>query len=299
MKFAAKQSLINRLKTWGWVFLYLGTWFALVNVLSAPLYFIFREVKFFSSQDLFPLLRQLAVLLATLLVTIVFCNFVHKEKFMAIGLNAIKARWKDLLFGMLYGVFPISLGFMLCYAGGLVHVTEIRFVSGILFSFILFVVIAFGEEIMLRGYVLRQFMASYNKYIALIVSSVLFMLMHVFNKNISFLGLLNIFLAGVLLGMYYIHRKNLWFPIGLHFTWNFFQGPVFGFAVSGGYTGDSIISQQAVSGKDWLTGGAFGFEGSAIAGIIVAILIMVVHFQYRKKCVISKSKAYPIKNRYI
>jgi membrane protease YdiL (CAAX protease family) len=222
-------------------------------------------------------------LLATLLVTILFCNFIHKEKFTDIGLNAIKARRKDLLFGLLYGILPISFGFMLFYALGLIRVTEIRFVSGILSSLVLYIIVSFNEEIMLRGYVLRRFMSSHNKYIALIIASALFMVLHVFNKNVSFLGLFNLFLAGLLLGVYYIHRQNLWFPIGLHFTWNFFQGPVFGFAVSGGTTTNNIINQQLTSEKDWLTGGAFGFEGSVIAGIIVIVLIVVVHFQYRKQ----------------
>ena len=287
MELAKKQCLINRFKTWGWVFLYLIAWIVTIIILSTPFRLIFGENKVFNSQTLFSLLQQLLILLATLLVTILFCNFVHKEKLTDIGLNDIKARQKDLLFGLLYGLLPISVGFMLFYAVGLIRITEIRFISDILFSFILFVMVAFNEEIMLRGYVLRRFMTSYNKYIALIISSALFMLMHVFNGNISFLGMFNIFLAGMLLGMYYIHRQNLWFPIGLHFTWNFFQGPVFGFAVSGETIASNIIKQQSISEKDWLTGGAFGFEGSAIASIIVIILIIVVHFQYRKKHLIS------------
>ena len=131
------------------------------------------------------------------------------------------------------------------------------------------------EEIMVRGYMLNNFMSSMNKYFALIVTSFCFMIIHLMNANISIIGMINLFLAGLLLGIFYIHKTNLWFPIGMHLTWNFFQGPVFGYEVSGFHT-QSIITQE-IKGNPIITGGEFGFEGSILATVISIIMIVVIH----------------------
>ena len=98
------------------------------------------------------------------------------------------------------------------------------------------------------------------------------MVMHIGNPNMSAIPLFNLFLAGLFLGIYCIHRKNLWFPIGAHFTWNYFQGPVLGFEVSGNVV-DSIFI-QSLAGSDLITGGQFGFEGSIILTTFMIIGII-------------------------
>ena len=118
-----------------------------------------------------------------------------------------------------------------------------------------------------------------NKYYALILSSVLFSLMHIINANLTMIGVVNLFLAGILLGIYYIHKTNLWFPIGMHLTWNFFQGPVFGYKVSGFQT-ESILTQE-IQGNSIITGGAFGFEGSILATLLSIIMIILIHNKTR------------------
>ena len=107
--------------------------------------------------------------------------------------------------------------------------------------------------------------------------------MHLGNANISTVGFINIILAGILLGIYYIHKQNLWFPIGIHFTWNLFQGPVLGFEVSG-YETVSVIN-QTVQGNELLTGGEFGFEASLLATVLMVVAIIVIHFQFKEKTI--------------
>ncbi|MFB6305754.1 MAG: CPBP family intramembrane glutamate endopeptidase, partial [Flavobacteriales bacterium] len=85
---------------------------------------------------------------------------------------------------------------------------------------------------------------------------------------------------GMLLGVYYIHKRDLWFPIMLHLTWNFFQGPVFGFKVSG-IAGDKSMLNQQLNGPIWLTGGEFGFEGSLLLTILLIIAIIIIHYSYK------------------
>jgi len=81
------------------------------------------------------------------------------------------------------------------------------------------------------------------------------------------------------LGIYYIHKQNLWFPIGIHFTWNLFQGAVLGFEVSGTKT-VSMITQN-IQGNELITGGEFGFEASLLATILMIVSIIVIHLKYR------------------
>jgi hypothetical protein len=134
---------------------------------------------------------------------------------------------------------------------------------------------------MVRGYILNNFFDSMDKYIALIISSLLFAAMHLANANITLLSVTNIFLAGILLGIYYVHKQNLWLPITLHFSWNFFQGPIFGFEVSGVDVRGAI--SQDIQGSDLVTGGQFGFEGSIIATLLMVLAIVILHYTYQGK----------------
>jgi membrane protease YdiL (CAAX protease family) len=134
---------------------------------------------------------------------------------------------------------------------------------------------------MIRGYILSNFFDSMNKYIALIISSLLFAVMHLANANVTVVSLVNIFLAGILLGIYYVHKQNLWLPISLHFSWNFFRGPIFGFEVSGVDIRGVIV--QDIHGPDLLTGGSFGFEGSVIATLLMIITIVLLHYRFQEK----------------
>ena len=130
----------------------------------------------------------------------------------------------------------------------------------------------------MRGYILKNLCESFNKYIALIFSSMVFMLMHIGNPNISVLSVINLFLAGIFLGIYCIHKNNLWFPIGAHFTWNYFQGPIFGFEVSGNKV-KSLFNQNLI-GSDIITGGEFGFEGSILLTFLMIIGIIYLDIRY-------------------
>jgi len=77
--------------------------------------------------------------------------------------------------------------------------------------------------------------------------------------------------AGLLLGAAYKYSGTLWLPIGIHWAWNFTQGNIFGFEVSGNDAGASFL-KSTVSGPDWLTGGAFGAEASVIPVFLGLIL---------------------------
>ena len=239
----------------------------------------------FENTSLQELSLSFSSFIGTFLVIGLFMQFVDKEKFIDLGFKT-KGKLKEFIVGIVAGLIVMGLGYYLLSSMGQLSFQSINFdMQEILISFLLFTIVAIVEETLLRGYVLRNLMYSFNKYIALILSSILFSLMHGFNPNIDTFALIELFLAGILLGQSYIHTKNLWFPIALHFSWNFFQTH-FGFNVSGQDT-YSLIEFSIVENNLW-NGGDFGFEGSWLS-IISSIIMIILVERYFKKNAIKNS----------
>ena len=210
-----------------------------------------------------------------------FMKYIDKEPLINIGLQ-VKGRLKDFNFGLLIGL--LIMGFAYFF---LLLINEIAFVNidfnlnKVLLSIVLFMGVSVFEEIIFRGYVLKNLLESFNPYVALFVSSLFFSLIHGANPNVTLLGLSNIFLAGIFLGASYVFTKNLWFPIALHFSWNFFQA-MFGFKVSG-LDSYSIIKFDIIE-NNYINGGEFGFESSVLSLIIIIIFTIII-WKYFKSTV--------------
>ncbi|WP_321319963.1 type II CAAX endopeptidase family protein [Labilibaculum sp.] len=223
--------------------------------------------------------------IGTLLLIWLFTRFIDRKKMIDLGLSFQK-RTKDIIYGLLAGFIMMGAGSLILYFSGNLTFNSITFnLIGLAQSVVLFILVSINEEVFVRGYLLRNFMDSMNKYIALISSSLIFMALHLMNPNVSLVGITNIFLAGLLLGIGYIFTKNLWFPLALHFSWNFFQGPIFGFEVSG--TSSSSLISQSIQGNEILTGGQFGLEGSIIATVLCSLGIVLFWMVYKKQNVLS------------
>lgn len=208
-----------------------------------------------------------------------FMKFVDQESWKQMGFYT-KNRVSDLFTGIGIGLVIMLAGYYLLLILDEIYFKELVFNPvELLIAVLLFVIVAFVEETLLRGYVLRNLMLSFNKYSALLVSSVLFAAMHAFNPNVDFFSLFNIFLAGILLGISYLYTKNLWFPIGLHFGWNLFQS-LFGFNVSG-QDFYSIVEYTITEPTLW-NGGNFGFEGSFFSIIFQLITITAIVGYYNR-----------------
>lgn len=222
-------------------------------------------------------------LIGLFVVLWIFMKYVDHEKFINLGLHL---KSKHFYAGAMLGFFIMAIAYLV-----LSQLNEIAFVKiifeikEIILSLGLFLVVAINEELLLRGYVLRNLMYSFNKYTALVISSILFSVLHGFNPNMNWLSFLNLFLAGLLLGSTYIFTKNLWFPIALHFSWNFFQS-LFGFNVSG----QDIYSliEFKITKANLINGGLFGFEGSIFCVVIQLVLITTIFIYYNKSAFQSK-----------
>lgn len=200
-----------------------------------------------------------------------------------LGLS-LKGRWKDLLAGLGVAVLLYVVGFGLSLLTGTVEVAGVQLVpSALLGTLLLFLLVAVTEEVMLRGFVLGRMLAGgMNRFVALFLSSALFSAMHLFNPNFALLPFVNILLAGCLLGASFLYTRNLCFPIALHWFWNWMQGPVLGYEVSGMNSGESLLTLR-LTGSDLLTGGSFGFEGSLLCTVLLIVGTLAIIGYYERR----------------
>lgn len=133
------------------------------------------------------------------------------------------------------------------------------------------------EEVATRGWLLTRIAARTNLPIAIAISSSLFGILHLGNAGVTFLSLLNIILDGVLAALLFIYTDSIWLVVAQHGTWNYVQGNLLGFQVSGTGADASIFSFTMGSGPDWLTGGAFGAEGSIITTLVLLLSVVIVY----------------------
>jgi len=215
----------------------------------------------------------------------IFMKFIDKQPLIEIGLQT-KGRLKEFNYGLIMGLVIMAFAYVsLSLIGEIVFENYTFNLQKIFLSIILFVGVSVFEEVIFRGYMLKNLLESFNPYVALFISSIFFSLIHGSNPNVTTLGLCNIFLAGFFLGASYIFTKNLWFPIALHFSWNFFQS-MFGFKVSG-LDSYSII-EFTIPENNMLNGGEFGFESSLLS-IIILIIGTFIIWNYFKKNHLEKS----------
>ena len=220
-------------------------------------------------------------LIGHILIVFFFRKYVDKQTIVSLGFGK-EFIIKDILLGLLFGFCIMLLGFVCLIMNKQIIFKSFLFKPiDFLLSVGVFIFVAVFEEIFLRGYILNNLLTSFNKYTSLIISSIIFSLMHAPNPNANVIGLFGVFVAGIFFGLSYIYTKSLWFPIGLHFSWNFFQGTIFGFNVSGKSTYSLIVTKMN-SHNIW-NGGDFGFEGSLLSIFfqLFAILIVFIIFKNR------------------
>ena len=180
---------------------------------------------------------------------------------------------KDSILGWGLGFVLVGVGFVLLYLFGQVEVEGLDFSPFFFFGFILFFIVqSFSEEIIFRGFLIPMIQYRLGTMTALIISSLLFFAVHLGNPNASLLGMINLICGGVLMGLLFLKYKNIWMPTGFHASWNFVQSAFLGFPVSG-LEIHSLVDLEE-TGNDYISGGAFGYEGSLVSIIILILTII-------------------------
>lgn len=222
--------------------------------------------------------------LGGVLITMVFWRFVNKKSVRNLGFSRSR---QDLLFGLGLGALAITLVFIILLGTGQISLeTSLLRPEFSIYSFtflLIFIIGAVFEEIFFRGYIMRTMGDRGNaKWVIYLVSALFFSVVHGANPNVSILGLVNILLVGLLFAYMFDVTKRLWLPIGYHFTWNYFQGNIFGFPVSG-LEPHGIYQVDTSVGNDLITGGTFGIEGGLLATLVLILSFVAVKTYYRKQ----------------
>ncbi len=211
-----------------------------------------------------------------------FRIYIDKESIKSLGLDFLVISEKECRWAIFMPALIMSFAFFLLLFTRQIQYIQTKFsLNELILNCAIFILVAFTEELFIRGYILNNLMGSINKFLALIISSVIFAIMHLANPNINLISFTNLILAGILLGLPCIYRRNLWPSIAFHFSWNFFQGSIFGFNVSG-LNGYSIIAQMRRGDTIW-NGGSFGFEGSILCIMLQVFSIVILYFLFEKR----------------
>lgn len=183
---------------------------------------------------------------------------------------ATKGLAKNLLIGISIGFILQSCTILVMYFNGNYSVVNINPVSFILIPFTIMFTVAIIEEILVRGIIFRIVEEKLGSYISLTISSVLFGILHLANPHGTLISGICITMAGFMLGAAFIYSRNLWFPIALHFAWNFTQSGIYGAITSGNEKTNSLLEAK-IKGPEFITGGEFGPEGSIQAIVFCAL----------------------------
>ncbi len=267
--------------------LLMGINLGFMNVVNDPNSFAVTVSQDIAASPFINLISGIIVLFATILTLLVMSRWIDRRPLADFGFHLRKTWWRDFGFGLGLGAILMALVFTLEYVAGWLKVIGILqpsfpgaiFWEELLAGLVLFVCVGIYEEVISRSILLRTLAEGLNLsligprgalVLAWVLSSIIFGGLHAINPNATLLSTLNIMLAGIFLGLGFILTGEMAVPIGLHFAWNFFQGNVFAFPVSGVNAGASLITIQQ-GGPDLITGGAFGPEGGLLG--IAAILL--------------------------
>jgi membrane protease YdiL (CAAX protease family) len=279
-------------KGWVRVLLFVAVYFFVSLLLAVPAILFLTNVKSSELQtDIGQAMSTLASDYLWLIVLLEFLSavicvfilrkFVDRKSFASLGFNTA-GYWSDMIAGFFLAPALIGIGSLILYFSKHLEWDFNTFNAQTFFiEAVTLALIAISEELVFRGYILNNLLQSFNKWPALIISSLLFTAFHLSNPGISTIPVASLFLGGLLFGINYIYTKNLWFSIMLHFSWNLFQGPLSGYKVSG--INFSSLLQTDLKGDISITGCDFGFEGSFVATALLLITVLGLYLMYERR----------------
>ncbi|HMQ53137.1 MAG TPA: type II CAAX endopeptidase family protein [Anaerolineae bacterium] len=206
----------------------------------------------------------------------------EKRPYWTLGLELAGAWWKYLR-GILVGLvmFSASVGLLglLGYTAvesGTSQPQGVTALGGVLLVLFGWVVQGAGEEILTRGWLLQVIGARYRPVWGILLSTLLFALFHLCNPNVSLVAMLNLALFGLFAALYTLYEGGLWGIFSIHSVWNWAQGNLFGFEVSGMPPAGGSLFNLMETGPDLITGGPFGPEGGLAVTTVLVISCLLV-----------------------
>lgn len=223
-------------------------------------------------------INAIPITLFSLGIVLAFRKWVDRRTIASMGFVRPERRFRSsILVGFAAGFLPIvfGVGVVVLFGGYHFNPTPLSALTLIIIGAL--VLMAFFEEFVFRGYLLQNLVDIRQPVFGIVFTSGLFWIVHLLNpgaESTPFVAL-NLFGAGIVLALAYLASGNIWFPTAMHFAWNFTQGVLLGIPVSGLDMPGLINLDTAQKAPQWLTGGQFGFEGSAICTVVNVVLIMI------------------------
>lgn len=266
-------NLDDRLRNGWWILIFLG-FVASTRLVYGPVTKGLKQLG--APEQWFEPAAFVFILLATWA-----CTFLRKELLSSIGFHIDKRWFKEIFLGTFIGAGLILAATCMIWATGGVRfeLDPSRSLNALAYGFYVFLFVALFEETLFRGFIFQRLLDGAGIWVAQIVLALLFALGHWDNPGMEgatkFWASLDLALGAILLGLAYVRTRSLALPIGIHLGWNWAQGYLLGFGVSG--KDQSGWFQPVFQGKaEWLTGGNFGPEASIFAVIVDLIFIIML-----------------------
>ena len=260
--------------------------FIFAGIPISLLYTLFRfKITSVTSLALSTLINLIAFTISVFLAR----RFLDRRSFASLGLKMDRRLFPDLLAGILITFVMMGLVYLLMRAFGWIQFEGFAWpfrppavvLGQSLLFLLIFTFVGWQEELLSRGYHLQTLASGINLTWGVLISSAIFGALHLTNPNATWVSAAGIFFAGLFLALGYLRTGQLWLSIGLHIGWNFFEGIVFGFPVSGFAT--FPIIRISVSGPVLWTGGAFGPEAGLIIlpALLIGALLIILYTRSR------------------
>lgn len=259
------------------------------SLATVPLFLALRNIPLFSNnKDLLSLLITLFSFVFISLLVFFRVKVIEKRSLSSIGFN--KNNWlKKYSLGFLIGLAMMSIIVLILLPFGYITIEKnpiqpvgVSAIASVLVILFGWIIQGATEEIVTRGWLLNVLSTKYNIGVGLLISSTLFGLMHLTNPNVNYIAVINIILVGLFYGLYVIKTNDLWAVCGMHSAWNFAQGNIFGFKVSGLDVSVGSLIDLNLVGSDFVTGGIFGPEAGITATFILLASIGILLFIDKK-----------------
>ncbi|HXQ73543.1 MAG TPA: CPBP family intramembrane glutamic endopeptidase [Pyrinomonadaceae bacterium] len=258
----------------------------LLTIILRGIYVALFEFGTFPRLAFLPdLIFRVSLLMAALGGGYVCAHWLEGLPWRSLGVTFHQNWLRDLLVGFAIGFVVLAVGVGVAAAGGGLRFSFdgaiLPIVRSLVGSALLLCVAALAEEAIFRGYPLQTFARAHLAWFGILVTLVFFAYVHLTNPNAT-LGMtfINTAIAGLWFGIAYLRTRSLWFPLGLHWAWNWALGAFFGLPVSGMNLVSHPLLQGSDAGPAWLTGGNYGIEGG-IAGTIALVLATILTWRTR------------------
>lgn len=219
-----------------------------------------------------------------------YCKFIEKRPLSSMGftkrnMSSFYAK------GVGWSAVLISGAYLICVLTGACHFEGVsaQLVPGyVVFYLIGYMIQGLAEEVICRGYLLVSLSRRNSVWYSVILSSGVFMAMHMSNEHVTVLAYINLFLCGLLFGLLFVESGSIWMVAALHSGWNFLQGNIFGISVSGTAKASSVFDSSFSDGWSFMNGGDFGLEGGLAVSIVLAVGIYVVYRRMERRGMLVK-----------